>query len=227
MAIIDPDEVLALGTGTIEAADVIAAAGLQAQRVIDDIAAELPGVIAPEVARTFALIAAELADQGMIAKTRAEDLLGNERPLSGLADLVGADYWTPAPRDPEHPLAHEFAVAEVALPDALLDRYLPVGEADAVGGSIDGGPAVAPARRWSALSPAGHLDPPVSAGWLGARAGERVGGAAARLVTGMDTTVAAAAGGLAGVAAGMTTPKASADIDATSGPTGGPRTDGE
>jgi hypothetical protein len=215
VAIIDPDEVLGLGTGAIEAADLIAGIGRDAQRLIDDVASDVPGVIAPDIGRVLAAIAADLADQGLIAKTRAEDLLSNERPLSGLADLVGADYWTPAPRDPEHPLAHEFTGPDVALPDAMVDRYLPAG------GESDPS-AVAPARTWSALPPAGPDEAPVAAGRRGVQAGLQVGGADARLVTGADTAVAAAAGGLAGVAAGMTSGVA-ARIETR----GGVHTDGE
>lgn len=203
MAIIDPDEVLDLGTGAIEAADVVAAAGLRAQRVIDEVAADLPGTVAPDSARTFALIAAELAEQGMVAKTRAEDLLANERPLAGLADLVGVDYWTPAPRDSAHPLAHEFVETDVALPEALVERYLPTHAAGAHA-DIDPASTTPAAGRWSVLPPLRLDDPPVSAGWRGARAGERIGGSGAELNTGVDTVVAAAAGGLAGIALGLT-----------------------
>lgn len=209
VAIIDPDEVLGLGTDAIGAAETVAAAGLRAQRIIDDVAADVPGVVAPDVARSFTVIAAELSDQGMIAKTRAEDLLSNERPLSGLAELVGAGYWTPAPRDPEHPLAHEFGTAEQALPEALVERYLPVGAEAGVGeastGAGDPVETVAPAGRWQALPPTRSDEPPVSGARLGARAGADAGGAGVALIPGVNTTVGAAAGGLAGVAVGMTT----------------------
>ena len=208
VAIIDPDEVLGLGTDAIEAAETVAAAGRRAQRAIDDVADHLPGVVAPEAARIFTLIAEELSDQGMIARTRAQDLLSNERPLSGLAELVGADFWTPAPRDPGHPLAHEFSIAEQPLPEALVERYLPAQTGAAVGQSATGTDAtetVAPAERWRRL-PTTRLDePPVSGAWRGARAGADAGGAGGPLRPGADTAVGAAAGGLAGVAVGMTT----------------------